>query len=165
MLGLGLLPGGKAAKFKLPLTTLFLDWGLGFPKQNLVVQGYIPFVAVTSGFAWMSAVAHFTVLTFFASVYIPDLRRGINRFRWIEYAFSSSLMIALIAMLFGMYDIISLVLIMSINAAMNLFGYLMETTNSGKTRNDWTPFTFGSEFISELIISSLICLKPILLTD
>lgn len=147
MLGLGLMPGGKAAKFKLPLTTLFLDWGGNFPVQSLVVQGYIPFVAVTSGFAWMSAFAHFTVLTFFNKYYIPDLRRGINRFRWIEYAFSSSLMIALIAMLFGMYDIISLVLIMSINAAMNLFGYLMETSNSGKNRNDWTPFVFGSEYI------------------
>lgn len=145
------MPNGKAAKFKLPLTTLFLDWGGGFPVQRLVVQGYLPFVAVTSGFAWMSAVAHFVVLTFFAKIYIPDLRRGINRFRWIEYAFSSSLMIALIAMLFGMYDVISLVLLMSVNACMNLFGYLMETTNTGRKKNDWTPFVFGGELTTDFI--------------
>jgi Heliorhodopsin len=132
-------------KFKLPLTTLFLDWGKGFPVQKLVVQGYLPFVAVTSGFSWMSAVAHFFVLIFFSTYYIPDLRRGINRFRWIEYAFSSSLMIGLIAMLFGMYDVISLVLIMSVNATMNLFGFLMETSNVGKKTYDWTPFTFGGK--------------------
>lgn len=41
-----------------------------------------------------------------------DLQRGVNRFRWYEYAFSSSLMMGLIAMLFGMYDVISLVLVM-----------------------------------------------------
>jgi Heliorhodopsin len=132
-------------KFKLPLTTLFLDWSNGFPVQKLVIQGYLPFVAVTSGFSWMSAVAHFFVLIFFSTYYIPDLRRGINRFRWIEYAFSSSLMIGLIAMLFGMYDVISLVLIMSVNATMNLFGFLMETSNVGKKTYDWTPFTFGGK--------------------
>ena len=146
VLGLGLNPKGNAVKFKLPLTTLFLDWSKGFPVQKLVVQGYLPFVAVTSGFSWMSAVAHFFVLVFFSTYYIPDLRKGINRFRWIEYAFSSSLMIGLIAMLFGMYDIISLVLIMSVNATMNLFGFLMETTNVGKKTYDWNPFTFGGKY-------------------
>ena len=143
VLGLGLNPNGNAVKFKLPLTTLFLDWSRGFPVQVLVKQANLPFVAVTSGFSWMSAVAHFTVLIFFGSIYIPDLRRGMNRFRWVEYAFSSSLMIGLIAMLFGMYDIISLVLIMSVNACMNLFGYLMETTNVMNKKDDWTPFYFG----------------------
>ena len=91
----------------------------------------------------MSAAAHFTVLLFFAKVYIPDLRKGMNRFRWVEYAFSSSLMIGLIAMLFGMYDIISLVLLMSLNATMNFFGLLMETTNVTRKINTWTPFYFG----------------------
>lgn len=142
-------------KFKLPLTTLFLEWGKGFPVQKLVVQGYLPFVAVTSGFSWMSAVAHFFVLIFFSTYYIPDLRRGINRFRWIEYAFSSSLMIGLIAMLFGMYDIISLVLIMSVNATMNLFGFLMETSNVGKNNYDWTPFTFGGKRFDNFLIALL----------
>ena len=145
VLGLGLAPNGKAVKFKLPLSTVFLDWSGSYPVQNLVVHGYLPFVAVTSGFSWISAFAHFTVLFFFSRIYIPDLRRGINRFRWIEYAFSSSLMIGLIAMLFGMYDVISLVLLMSVNACMNLFGFLMETTNVGKKNYDWSPFYFGGE--------------------
>ena len=46
-------------------------------------------------------------------------------------------------MLFGMYDIISLVLLMSVNATMNLFGFLMETANVGKNVYDWNPFIFG----------------------
>lgn len=68
------------------------------PRTELLTRGMLPFCSVTSGFAWMSAAAHGIVLLFFHSHYIPDLRRGINRFRWFEYAASSSLMIGLIAM-------------------------------------------------------------------
>jgi hypothetical protein len=145
VLALGLRTESNAGKFKLPLTTLYLDWQTGFPTQKLVQEGELPFVAVTSGFAWMSAVAHIGILLVFRKYYIPGLRRGINRFRWIEYSASSSLMIGLMAMLFGMYDIISLVLIMSINACMNFFGYLMETSNVGMIKVDWTPFNFGGK--------------------
>ena len=42
-------------------------------------------------------------------------------------------MIMQIAMLFGVYDGFSLILIGSINAAMNLFGDLFELMNGGKT--------------------------------
>jgi hypothetical protein len=73
----------------------------------------------------MSATAHFLVIIFFDK-YIRDINKGINRFRWWEYSISSSLLIALIAMLYGMYDIISLILLMSVNAAMILFGDMME---------------------------------------
>ena len=52
----------------------------------------MPFVAVTSGFAFLSAFAHLVVLARF-QVYKDDLRRGRNVFRWFEYAASSSLMI------------------------------------------------------------------------
>jgi hypothetical protein len=76
-------------------------------------------------FSFLSAAAHFTVIIFFKK-YISDINKGINRFRWWEYALSSSLMIALIAMLYGMYDIISLILLMSVNAAMILYGDIME---------------------------------------
>lgn len=149
--------------------------------SQVVTRSIMPFVAVTSGFAWMSAAAHLLVLLCFKT-YIADLRRGINRFRWYEYAFSSSLMIWLIAMLFGergrrgqrrlrtgnnaraltatpsrrppslppragMYDIVSLTLLAGVNACMNLFGYLQESTNLGRLargeRIDWTPFVFG----------------------
>jgi hypothetical protein len=73
--------------------------------------------------------------------YRYGLRRGYNKFRWWEYSLSSSVMIALISMLFGVYDMITLVAIMSINASMNLFGLLFEVMNSylretGKTAVD-----------------------------
>lgn len=58
----------RIAKFKLPLTTLFLNWapvtqgGPNLPQQSLKTVALLPFAATTSGFAWMSAAAHFTVL-------------------------------------------------------------------------------------------------------
>ena len=146
----GLREGSRQAEFKLPLTTLFLKWeetypgsDVRYPMQVLEQRALLPFTAVTSAFSWLSAVAHLIVLIHFKK-YISDLRKGINQFRWYEYALSSSLMIGLIAMLFGMYDIISLVLLMSINACMNLFGYSMENNSDWGTRKvDWISFFYG----------------------
>ncbi len=73
----------------------------------------------------MSAIAHGYVLARF-SWYIKQINNGINPARWYEYAASSSLMIMAIAILFGCYDLASLVLICVCNASMNLFGLLME---------------------------------------
>ena len=92
----------------------------------------------------MSAIAHLFVIMFFKT-YEDGLRRSINRFRWYEYAVSSSLMIVLIAMLWGVWDIFSLILIACINASMNLFGDCMELLNAGKPADevDWTPYWYG----------------------
>ncbi|MGO1820138.1 MAG: heliorhodopsin HeR [Senegalia sp. (in: firmicutes)] len=77
-------------------------------------------------------------------IYNRDLERGMNRFRWYEYALSSSLMIVLIAMLFGVYGIGALMLMFVANASMNLFGLIMEEINQYKEKTDWKPFVFGS---------------------
>ena len=58
--------------------------------------------------------------------YIADLAKGLNRFRWYEYSVSSSLMIVGIAVLFGCYDMASLLLIGFCNASMCLFGQSRE---------------------------------------
>jgi Heliorhodopsin len=68
----------------------------------------------------------------FWDTYTQGMARGINRFRWWEYALSSSLMVMLIAMLFGVKDCFSLILMASINASMNLFGDLFELMNGGR---------------------------------
>ena len=53
-------------------------------------------------------------------------------------------MIVLIAMLFGVYDIGSLILMFVLNATMNLFGLVMEEMSYYKKKTDWKPFIFGS---------------------
>lgn len=99
-----------------------------------------PAVAV---FLLLSAVAHFALATFGYNWYVAKLKSGMNPARFYEYALSSSLMIVLIGMLVGVTDLGALILMFGINAAMNLFGLLMELHNQTTTKTDWTAYIFG----------------------
>jgi hypothetical protein len=131
--------------FTLPLTTIYLrfDPANGQLVQNLKDAGELLIGPATALFLLISALAHFSLATFGYKYYVNNLKMHINRARWYEYAFSSSLMIVLIAMLNGMYDLPSLVLIFALNAMMILFGYMMELHNQTTRRTDWTAFIFG----------------------
>lgn len=105
----------------------------------------LPFGILVAMFLFLSAIFHFVVASKrFNPVYNEQLAKKMNMFRWYEYALSSSLMIVLIAVLFGVYDIGALLLIFGLNASMNLFGLLMEKLNSYTKKTDWTPFIYGS---------------------
>jgi hypothetical protein len=108
----------------------------------------LPFGIFVALFLLISAAAHalISVPNKLNAVYNADLKKNINRFRWFEYALSSSVMIVLIATLFGIYDIASLVLIFVVNASMNLFGLVMEQLNSRRDNGkiSWGPFVWGS---------------------
>lgn len=105
----------------------------------------LPFGMMVASFLLISAIAH-GIIVMNSTQYFKDLQKGINRFRWYEYALSSSIMIVLIATLFGIYDIASLILIFIVNASMNLFGLVMEQLNIGSDKNNlnWGPFIWGS---------------------
>jgi len=75
--------------------------------------------------------------------YVNNLKHGANYARWIEYAFSSSLMIVVIALLTGMYDGISLMLMFFLNMMMILFGWIMELHNQSVQKTNWTSYIFG----------------------
>jgi hypothetical protein len=91
----------------------------------------------------MSAAAHLVVASpAVFGWYRSNLERSRNYARWIEYAFSASLMIVIIAMLPGISDITALLALFSVNAAMILFGLLMERDEEqGKPR--WLSFNLG----------------------
>jgi hypothetical protein len=111
------------------------------PNHTLTDQ--IRFGPAVAVFLFISAAAHFCLATFGYRWYVSNLRRHMNPARFYEYALSSSLMIVLIGMLVGIYDVGTMVLLFGINAAMNLFGILMERQNQTTTKTDWTPFIFG----------------------
>ncbi len=75
--------------------------------------------------------------------YEANLRRGVNDARWIEYSISASVMIVLIAMLTGITNLYALVGLFGVNAAMILFGLLMEHVNQPRDDVNWWPFVFG----------------------
>ncbi|HPD99768.1 MAG TPA: heliorhodopsin HeR, partial [Bacillota bacterium] len=117
---------------KSTITQFFLRFDT--TTQSLVVDMKdlfdLPFGIMVALFLLLSALAHaiISLPKKTNDIYNRDLERGINKFRWYEYALSSSIMIVLIATLFGIYDIGSLVLIFIVNASMNLFGFLSRRT-------------------------------------
>ncbi len=135
-----------SSDFTLPVTTSYLKYDplarASVPFTREVAQLRIgPLVAI---FLLLSALAHFLVSSpGIFGWYVRNLQRHINYARWIEYSFSASLMIVLIAMLSGMYDLGSLILIFSLNAMMILFGWMMELHNQTTEKTDWTAFVFG----------------------
>lgn len=137
----------KISSFEIPVRSYFLTFDQ--TQMRLVTdmkeQFNVPFGIMVSMFLFLSALFHFIIVSPWGNrIYNKDLSNGINRFRWYEYALSSSLMIVLIALLFGVYDIGSLILIFVLNASMNLFGLDMEEINQGKDKLNWKPFIFGT---------------------
>lgn len=137
----------KISSFKIPIRSYFLTFDQ--TQMRLVTDTKelfdFPFGIMVSMFLFLSAFAHFIIVSPWGNkIYNKDLEKGMNRFRWYEYALSSSLMIVLIALLFGVYDIGSLILIFVLNASMNLFGLDMEEINQNRTKLNWKPFVFGS---------------------
>jgi hypothetical protein len=137
----------KIAEFQPTITQFYLRFNT--QTRSLETAGKtlfeLPFGILVASFLLISAIAHGLIVVF-SKKYFADLQKGINQFRWFEYALSSSVMIVLIATLFGIYDIASLILIFIVNASMNLFGLVMEQLNSGaeKTKVNWGPFVWGS---------------------
>ncbi len=129
-----------------PIFTNFLNFNTEtfslFPEPKLLYElRFGPAVAV---FLLISAVAHFYLATIGYGRYVKNLKQGMNPVRFYEYALSSSLMIVLIGMLTGLWDLGALILIFGINAMMNLFGIMMEYHNQHTTKTDWTAFIYGS---------------------
>jgi hypothetical protein len=129
--------------FSLPVTATFMQGAPGSPAtmQHLFdIQtgwGVFTFLAI-------SALALLLIASpWVFPWYKRNLLKNRNYGRWIEYFFSSSIMIVLISQICGISDIAALIAIFSVNACMILFGALQEKyENPGKP--SWIPFWFGS---------------------
>ena len=129
-----------------PIFTNFLKFDLDsfslVPDPKLFYD--LPFGPAVAVFLLLSAIAHFSLSTFGYKWYVRKLEQGMNPARFYEYALSSSLMIVLIGMLVGIWDLGSIILMFAVNATMNLFGIMMEYDNQGRDKVRWTAFIFGS---------------------
>lgn len=104
----------------------------------------LPFGILVAVFLLLSALFHFLIALPLKEKYLIGIEKGINEYRWYEYAISSSIMIVLLSAMFGLLTIEAIILIFVLNAVMNLFGLLMEKMNPiGRTKTDWTPHFFG----------------------
>ncbi len=129
-----------------PIFTNFLSFDLETfslsPDPQLLYE--LRFGPAVATFLLISAVAHGYLATIGFSRYARDLRRGMNPVRFYEYALSSSVMIVLIGLLTGVWDLGAVILIFTVNATMNLFGIMMEHHNQYTERVDWSAFIYGS---------------------
>ncbi|MFA5308256.1 MAG: heliorhodopsin HeR [Dehalococcoidales bacterium] len=132
--------------FKLPITTSFLTLNQGtgklWPETSVLVN--LPFGLLVAVFLLLSAAAHFTVASPVAfGWYVKNLKKGINYARWYEYSLSASLMIVLIGMLCGVYDLGALLMAFALTGVMNLCGLVMEVHNQTTAKTNWTSYVVG----------------------
>lgn len=129
--------------FSLPVTATFISGPPGTPPElhNLFSiatgWGVFAFLAISAG----------ALLIMASPAVFPWYKRNLlqnrNYGRWIEYFFSSSIMIVLIAQITGISDIAALLAIFGINASMILFGLLQEKYEK-PSKPGLLPFWFGS---------------------
>lgn len=130
-----------------PIYTHFLDFDIsegGGISPDSQVLWEVPFGAAVGLFLLISAIAHFYLATVGYKRYVKDLSKGINPVRFYEYALSSSLMIVLIGMLNGVWDLAAIIALFAVNAGMNLFGIMMELHNQSTRKTSWAAFAYGS---------------------
>jgi hypothetical protein len=97
-----------------------------------------------AAFFFMSSIAHFYVSTVYRKKYEADLLKGINRVRWYEYGISASTMMLAIAMLSGVSDISTLIMIFGATLVMNLCGLIMEVHNQTTQKTNWLSYVVGT---------------------
>ena len=141
----GILMLALSNDFALPIQTNFLRFDEitgSYPVTETIVE--IPLGPAIAFFLFITAFAHISVATYGYKWYVRKVNSGINPARWYEYAFTSSLMIVILAMLTGIFDIAALLAIAAANASMNLFGLMMELHNQNTEKTNWTAFYFGT---------------------
>lgn len=98
-----------------------------------------------AAFLVLAALDHLLTGTVLRDRYERGLRGGTNRFRWVEYSFSATIMILLVCLYSGITGISALVAVAGANVGMILFGWLQEAMNpTGRTRTTMLAFWFGS---------------------
>jgi len=135
-----------STNFTLPITGGYLKLN---PATNHLEAGsntlfHLSLPWLVAIFFFLSAVFHLAIATFYNRTYVANLARGINRARWFEYSLSASVMMVAIAMLTGIYDAMSLLMIFALVAIMNLTGLAMEVYNQGRQNVNWLAYKIGS---------------------
>ncbi len=128
--------------FSLPVTSTYMSGPPGTPpelRELFGIQvgwGVVAFLAISAGA--LLIIASPGVFEWYKRNLLEDRNYG----RWIEYFFSSSIMIVLIVMICGVSEIAALLAIFGVNASMILFGLLVEKYET-PGRPNMLSFWFG----------------------
>jgi hypothetical protein len=149
--GIIMLSLGFLLTWSTDVYTFYLEFSHVSPTNPAIVAMPNPQVFFTisnlgvllAAFPLISAIAHFVIAFPKNKSYNAYLTKGMNPYRWYEYAFSSSIMIFIIATFVGIWDFWSLAMIFLLNALMIMFGYLMELVNQKTEKTNWSAFILG----------------------
>ena len=134
-----------AGSFAITITSTFPE---GPPGTRIDTPGSLfdlPIGPAVAVFLALAALDHLITATVMRGTYERDLARGINRFRWVEYSISATLMLILISSYSGITDVAALLCLVGANVGMILFGWLQETMNPpDRTTTTMKPFWFGT---------------------
>ncbi|MFZ9628397.1 MAG: heliorhodopsin HeR [Ilumatobacteraceae bacterium] len=134
-----------ASDFAITITSTFPEGPPGTRVNAPEALFDLPIGYAIAVFLSLAAIDHLLTATAMRSTYEADLRRGINRFRWVEYSFSATLMVVLMATYAGITEIAAVIGLVGSNVAMILFGWLQERMNPpGRTTTTMMPFWFGT---------------------
>ena len=134
-----------AGGFAITVTSSFPQGppGTAIPAPEAIFD--VPIGWAVAVFLGLAALDHLLTGTVLRSTYERDLSRGINRFRWVEYSVSATLMIILISFYSGITSINAIIAIAGANVGMILFGWVQELMNPpGRTTTTMLPFWFGA---------------------
>lgn len=133
-----------ASDFAITVTSQFPTGPPGTPAEAPAALFDVRVGVAIAVFLALAALDHLLTATVFRGRYEADLRAGLNRFRWIEYSVSSTIMVLLIAFYNGITGITAVIAIIGANVAMILFGWIQELMNPpGRTHTTMLPFWFG----------------------
>jgi len=128
--------------FALPVTGGFING----PPGTMPGLSRLFNIATGWGVFTFLAISAIALLLIASPMVFPWYKRNLlqsrNYGRWIEYFFSSSIMIVLIAQITGISDIAALVSIFGVNASMILFGAVQEKYEKPGKQPNLLPFWF-----------------------
>ena len=133
----------------IPITADFLDndpvavlQGGGQVEPTTVFE--LPVGPTVAVFLLLAAIDHLLSAGPLRSTYDNQLRQGRNDLRWFEYSISASVMLTLIAVFVGIWDLAALICLFGVNSTMIWFGALQERyVRPGRT-NSRLPFWLGT---------------------
>jgi hypothetical protein len=134
-----------AGDFAIAVTSSFPEGPPGTPAPAPEPLFDVPIGWAVAVFLGLAALDHLLTATVSRATYERDLRGGINRFRWVEYSFSATLMIVLIGFYSGVTSVNAVIAVIGANVAMILFGWIQERMNPpGRETTTMLPFWFGT---------------------
>jgi hypothetical protein len=136
-----------SSNFTLPVTTRYLESNSGNSFLGHVTKELfrVQVAHILIIFLLVPSILHLIIaIPSVYAKYRKFIENKINPIRWLEYSITAPLMIILVAMLTGIFDLSTLILLFTAGVSMLLFGANMEYANKNMGNVKWANFIYGS---------------------